>query len=170
MTGAKPQALTAPAPLATEHELAAFASGVAPLDEWLKRRAWRNEAEGASRTFVACAGKRVVGYYSLAAASVLREAASGKVRRNMPDPVPAVLIGRLAVDSAWRGQGVGTDLLRDAVLRIVGAAETVGVRAILVHAISADAKAFYERHGFRPSPLEPMTLMVTIEEARRMMG
>jgi len=170
VTGAKPQALTAPAPLATEHELAAFASGVAPLDEWLKRRAWRNEAEGASRTFVACAGKRVVGYYSLAAASVLREAASGKVRRNMPDPVPAVLIGRLAVDSAWRSQGVGTDLLRDAVLRIIAAAETVGVRAILVHAISADAKTFYERHGFRPSPLKPMTLMVTIEEAKRMMG
>ena len=101
---------------------------------------------------------------------MLREAASGKVRRNMPDPVPAVLIGRLAVDTAWRSQGVGTDLLRDAVLRIVVAAETVGVRAILVHAISAEAKTFYQRHGFRPSPLEPMTLMVTIEEARRMMG
>ena len=141
---------------------------MAPLDEWLKRRAWRNEAEGASRTFVSCAGKRVVGYYSLAAASVLREAASGKVRRNMPDPVPAVLIGRLAVDTAWRGQGVGADLLRDAVLRIVAAAATVGVRAILVHAISANTKTFYQRHGFRPSPLEPMTLMVTIEEARRM--
>jgi predicted N-acetyltransferase YhbS len=167
VTGATPQALTAPTPLAPEHELATFASGVAPLDEWLKRRAWRNEAEGASRTFVACAGLRVVGYYSLAAASVLREATTGKVRRNMPDPVPAVLIGRLAVDSAWRGQGIGADLLRDAVLRIVAAAETVGVRAILVHAISAEAKTFYERHGFRASPLEPMTLMVTIEEAQQ---
>ena len=170
MTGAKPQALTAPAPLSPEHELAAFASGVAPLDEWLKRRAWRNEAEGASRTFVTCAGLRVVGYYSLAAASVLHEAATGKVRHNMPDPVPAVLIGRLAVDAAWRGQGIGADLLRDAVLRIVAAAATVGVRAILVHALSAQAKTFYERHGFRPSPLDPMTLMVTIEEARRMIG
>ena len=170
VTGAKPQALTAPSSLAAAHELADFASGVAPLDEWLKRRAWRNEAEGASRTFVACAGMRVVGYYSLAAASVLREAASGKVRRNMPDPVPAVLISRLAVDAAWRGRGVGTDLLRDAVLRIIAAAETVGVRAILVHAISTDAKTFYQRHGFRPSPLEPMTLMVSIEEAKRMMG
>jgi len=170
VTGAKSQAPSAPAPLAREHELEAFASGVAPLDEWLKRRAWRNEAEGASRTFVCCAGMRVVGYYSLAAASVLREAATGKVRRNIPDPVPAVLIGRLAVDSTWRGQGLGADLLRDAVLRIVGAAETVGVRAILVHAISVEAKTFYERHGFRASPLEPMTLMVTIEEAQRMMG
>jgi GNAT superfamily N-acetyltransferase len=163
-------ALTAPAPLARAHELDAFDCGVAPLDEWLKRRARRNEAEGASRTFVTCSGRRVAGYYSLAAASVLREAATGSVRRNMPEPVPAVLIGRLAVDRAWRGRGLGADLLRDAVLRIVAAAETVGARAILVHAISQEAKAFYERHGFRASPLDPMTLMVTIEEARRMMG
>ena len=170
MRGAKPPPPPAPAPLAPAHELAAFASGVAPLDEWLKRRAWRNETDGASRTFVACVGARVVGYYSLAAASVLHEASTGKVRRNMPDPVPAVLIGRLAVDAAWLGHGIGADLLRDAVLRIVAAAETVGVRAILVHAISPEAKTFYQRHGFRPSPLEPMTLMVTIEEARRAMG
>ena len=88
----------------------------------------------------------------------------------MPGPVPAVLIGRLAVDRDWHGRGIGGDLLRDAVLRIVAAAETVGVRAILVHAASMNAKTFYERHGFRPSPLDPMTLMVTVEEARRMMG
>jgi predicted N-acetyltransferase YhbS len=170
VTSAKPRALTAPAPLVPEHELEAFTSGIAPLDEWLKRRARRNEAEGASRTFVCCAGKRVVGYYSLSAASVLREAATGTVRRNMPDPVPAVLLGRLAVDQAWRGQGLGADLLRDGVLRIIAAAETVGVRTILVHAISHEAKSFYEKHGFRASPVEPMTLMITIEEAQRMLG
>jgi GNAT superfamily N-acetyltransferase len=166
----KPEALRAPAPLASIHALETFSSSVAPLDEWLKRRARRNEAEGASRTFVSGAGRRVVGYYSLAAASVLREATTGAVRRNMPEPVPAVLIGRLAVDRAWQGQGLGADLLHDAVLRILGAAETIGVRAILVHAISADAKTFYERHGFRASPIEPMTLMITVEEARRMIG
>ena len=105
----------------------------------------------------------MVGYYSLSAASVLRAATTGKVRRNMPEPVPAVLIGRLAVDRAWHGRGLGADLLRDAVLRIVAAAGTVGVRAILVHAISDEAKAFYEKHGFRASPLEPMTLMITID-------
>jgi predicted N-acetyltransferase YhbS len=168
VSGAKP-ALTAPAPLGPQHELDAFTSGVAPLDEWLKRRARRNEVEGASRTFVCCAGRRVIGYYSLSAASVLREAATSKVRRNMPEPVPTVLIGRLAVDQAWQGQGLGADLLRNAVLRVVAAAETVGVRAILVHALSEQAKTFYEKHGFRTSPVEPMTLMITVGEAQRML-
>ena len=163
-------ALTAPEPLATDHELDLFESGVATLDEWLQRRARRNEAEGASRTFVICAGRSVVGYYSLAAGSILHASATGRVRRNMPDPVPVLLLGRLAVDRNWHGKGLGADLLYDAVLRAIGAAESVGVRAILVHAISDDAKAFYEKHGFRASPVEPMTLMITIEEARRMLG
>ncbi len=172
MTGAasSTDAPTAPEPLAADHDLDAFASGLEPLDEWLKRRARRNETERASRTFVCCVGRRVIGYYSLAAGSVLHEAAIGKVRRNMPDPVPVVLLGRLAVDKNWQGKGIGADLLCDAVLRVVAAAETVGIRAILVHAISDVAKTFYEKHGFRASPVEPMTLMITIEEAQRMMG
>ena len=87
----------------------------------------------------------------------------------MPDPVPVVLIGRLAVDKAWQGQGLGADMLRDAVLRVVAAAELVGVRAILVHAMSEHARAFYQKHGFHASPVEPLTLMITLEEARRMM-
>jgi GNAT superfamily N-acetyltransferase len=163
-------ALTAPEPLAPDHALDAFDSGVAALDEWLKRRARRNEAEGASRTFVICAGRRVVGYYSLAAGSILHAAATGKVRRNMPDPVPVLLLGRLAIDRAWHGKGLGADLLFDAVLRAIGAADTIGVRAILVHAISDEAKAFYEKHGFHASPVEAMTLMITIDEAQRMLG
>ena len=105
-------ALTAPAPLAPHHELEGSESGVAALDDWLKRRARRNEAEGASRTFVVCAGRRVVGYYSLAAGSILHVEATGKVRRNMPDPVPALLLGRLAVDRTWHGKGLGGDLLQ----------------------------------------------------------
>jgi GNAT superfamily N-acetyltransferase len=87
----------------------------------------------------------------------------------MPEPVPAILIGRLALDQDWRGHGFGADLLHDAVLRIVAAAETIGARAILVHAISTEAKSFYERHGFRASPLDPMMLMVTLDELQRMM-
>jgi len=164
------EALKAPESLSPDHELDAFDCGVAALDDWLKRRSRRNEAEGASRTFVVCSGRRVVGYFSLAAASILHSTATGRVRRNMPDPIPALLLGRLAVDRAWHGKGLGADLLRDAVLRAIAAAETVGVRAILVHAISDEAKAFYEKHGFRASPLEPMTLMITIDEAQRMLA
>lgn len=161
--------LAPPEPLAPDHELDAFDSGVAILDDWLKRRARRNETEGASRTFVLCTGRRVVGFYSLAAGSILHTVATGKVRRNMPDPAPVLLLARLAVDQSWHGKGLGTDLLSNAILRALGAADSVGVRAILVHAISDQAKAFYEKHGFRSPPIEPMTLMVTIDEARRML-
>jgi GNAT superfamily N-acetyltransferase len=160
-------ALSAPCPLAPEHELDAFQCGVEPLDDWLKRHASHNEAEGASRTFVLSAGRRVAGYYSLAASSLLPSAAIGRVRRNMPNPVPVVLLGRLAIDRIWQGRGLGGDLLRDATLRVLGAGEAIGVRAMLVHAISPEAKSFYERHGFKPSPIEPMTLMVTLAEAKR---
>ena len=95
----------------------------------------------------------------------MHAAATGKTRRNMPDPVPVVLLGRLAIDSASQGKGLGADLLRDAVLRTLGAAESIGVRALLVHALSDKAKAFYQRYGFHPSPIEPMTLMITLAEA-----
>lgn len=172
MTGgtASTEGLKAPEPTAPDHDIDTFDSGVATLDEWLKRRARRNEAEGASRTFAVCDGRRVAGYFSLSAGSILHGAATGRVRRNMPDPVPALLLGRLAVDRAWQGKGLGADLLRDAVLRAIGAAEAIGVRAVFVHAISDDAKSFYEKHGFRPSPIEPMTPMITIEEAQRMLA
>jgi len=157
--------LSFPAPLAPEHQLDQFDSGVAPLDEWLRRRARANEAVGASRTFVLCADLRVVGYYSLAAGSIMHTGATGRVRRNMPEPVPVVLLGRLAIDKGWQGRGLGANLLRDAILRTVSAAGTIGVRAILVHAISDAAKAFYEKHGFLASPVDPMTLMITIGDA-----
>ncbi|HEY1933109.1 MAG TPA: GNAT family N-acetyltransferase [Acetobacteraceae bacterium] len=166
MTAHSPD-LSAPRPLAPEHELDRFESGVGPLDDWLKRHARRNEAEGGSRSFVVCAGRRVVGYYSLAAGSLLPGAATGRVRRNMPNPVPVVLLGRLAIDRGWHGKGLGGDLLRDAVLRVLSAGGSIGVRAILVHAISPEAKSFYERHGFTASPIEPLTLMITLAEARR---
>jgi GNAT superfamily N-acetyltransferase len=161
-------ALTAPTLLTAEHDLEAFASGVPPLDDWLKQRARQNEIGGASRTYVVCEGHRVVGYYSLAAGSVLHHMATGRVRRNMPDPVPVALLGRLAVDRGWQGRGIGAFLLRDALLRVIGAAETIGVRALLVHAISDQARGFYEHWGLRRSPVEPMTLMITVDEVRRM--
>jgi GNAT superfamily N-acetyltransferase len=160
---------TAPEPLAPDHQLDAFDSGVEALDQWLKRRARRNEAEGVSRTFVISTDRSVVGYYSLAAGSILHVVATGKVRRNMPDPVPVLLLGRLAVDRRWHGKGLGADLLSDAVLRAIGAADSIGIRAMLVHAISDEAKAFYQKHGFGASPIDAMTLMITIEEAQRML-
>jgi predicted N-acetyltransferase YhbS len=85
----------------------------------------------------------------------------------MPNPIPVVLLGRLAIDHNWQGRGLGADLLRDAVLRTLAASASIGVRAILVHAISAEAKAFYEKFGFRPAPLDPMTLMITVADASR---
>lgn len=169
-SGSDPQLLSPPQPLSQQHELEAFDSGVLSLDAWLKRRGRSNEEEGASRTFVVCSGARIVGYYSLAAGSVLPQVATGQVRRNMPNPVPVILLGRLAVDRAWQGRGLGADLLRDAVLRVLAAGEAIGVRALLVHAISDEAKAFYEHHGFRASPVEPMTLMITLREAQRAFG
>jgi GNAT superfamily N-acetyltransferase len=170
VSGSGETALSAPATLAAEHELGGFESGVGPLDEWLRKRARANEAAGASRTYVVCEGRQVVGYYSLAAGSMLREIATGTVRRNMPDPVPVALLGRLAIDRRWQGKGLGLALLRDAILRVVGAADTIGVRAMLVHAISDEARGFYEHWGFKPSPVDPMTLMITIDEARRMLA
>ena len=164
------QAIIAPEHLTPEHDVAAFDSGVPALDDWLKRRALANEQAGASRTYVVCAGGRVVGYYALATGAVALAAATGRVRRNMPDPVPVMVLGRLAVDRAYQERGSGAGLLRDAILRTLQAAEFGGIRAILVHAISDDAKRFYERHGFVESPVDPMTLMITIADAKKALG
>ena len=161
--GAEP---SAPEPLDPHHDLSSFDSGTPALDDWLKRRALPNQASGASRTYVTCADGRVVGYYALAAGAVAHAAATGRARRNMPDPVPVMVIGRLAIDSNFQGRGLGRALLRDAVLRTMQAAEIAGIRAVLVHAISEDARMFYERCGFRASLVEPMTLMLTMGDAR----
>ena len=117
-----------------------------------------------------CAGGRVVGYHALATGGVAQAQAPGRVRRNMPDPVPVMVLGRLAVDQAYQGRGLGAGLLRDAILRTLQAAELGGIRAILVHAVSEDAKRFYERQGFVVSPVDPMTLMITMADARKALG
>jgi GNAT superfamily N-acetyltransferase len=161
-------AVSAPEHIGPEHDVSSFRSGVAVLDDWLKRRALANDKTGASRTYVVgAADKKVVGYYALANGSVAAQAAAGGTRRNMPDPVPVMVLERLAVDEAYQGHGIGRALLRDAIPRTVQAAETGGIRAILVPAISEDAKRFYEACGFSASPLDPMTLMITIADAER---
>ncbi len=162
--------ISEPGKLSDKHDLTEFDSGEPVLDDWLRRRAARNEQSGASRTYVVCAGKKVVGYYSLSVGAVAHEDAPGRVKRNMPDPVPVMVLGRLAVDRSFQGQGLGTGLLRDAVLRTLQAAEIAGIRAMLVHAISDRAKRFYEGCGFIPSPVHPLTVMVTLAEAERILS
>jgi GNAT superfamily N-acetyltransferase len=159
--------LSAPEKLSRDHDLSQFQCGEPALDERLKKRALLNEESGACRTYVVCIGRRVVAYYALAAGAVAHVDASGRVRRNMPDPVPVMVIGRLATDQSIQGQGIGPALLRNAILRTLQAAEIAGIRAILVHAISARAKRFYEKWGFISSPIEPLTLMITVTEARK---
>jgi GNAT superfamily N-acetyltransferase len=159
------QPLSAPEKLRFDHDLSEFECGEPALDDWLRRRAWQNEESGASRTYVVCSGKQVVGYYALAVGAVAHEQSPGRVRRNMPDPVPVMIIGRLAVHRDYQGRKIGPALLRDAVLRTLQAAEIAGIRAILVHAISDRARQFYEACGFSPSPMDTMTLMITMVEA-----
>lgn len=166
MSAAGGPRLLAPAPLTEAHELAGFRCGEPALDDRLQRRARANQASGASRTYVACEGRGVVGYYCLASGAIAVAAAPSRVRRNMPDPIPMAVIGRLAAHQDRDGRGLGRALLRDAVLRVVQAAAIVGVRGILVHALSPAAKRFYERHGFRESPADPMTLLVTLADAQ----
>ncbi|MFM9970361.1 MAG: GNAT family N-acetyltransferase [Burkholderiales bacterium] len=154
--------LTAPVPLTAAQRLDAFQCTEPALDTWLKQRALRNQSEGASRTFVACVGADVVGYYALAAGSVLHEQTPGSVRRNMPEPIPVAILARLAVHNDWRGRGLGADLLKDAVLRATRLASEMGIRALVCHAISTEAKRFYLHHAFVESPSEPMMLMLNI--------
>lgn len=157
----------APERLSSDHDLSAFNSGNPVLDDWLRRRALRNQERGGARTYVICADKRVVGYYALAAGAVAQAEATGRARRNMRDPVPVMVLGRLAMDEGFQGRGLGRALLRDAILRTMQAADIAGIRAILIHAISEDAKRFYERCGFQASPVDPMTLMITLADAQK---
>ena len=158
--------LRPPERLHANHRIDDFDSGSPPLDEWLRSRALRNDAVGASRTYVVCQGARVIAFCSLANGAVLHAGAPGRVRRNMPDPIPAMVLGRLAVDRRLQGRGLGRTLLRDALLRTLQAADTAGIRAILVHAKDEPARAFYEHCGFLPSPIEPLTLMLPLKDAR----
>lgn len=159
----------APELLTTKHQTQNFDCGVESLNIWLQRRAAANQLSGASRTFVACDEDNVVGYYALATSAVAPIAASGRFRRNMPEPVPVVVLARLAVASSHNGQGLGRALFQDAAQRVVHAADVIGIRGLIVHALSEEAKAFYLRLGLDESPLEPMTLMITVQDLQAAM-
>ena len=162
--------IQSPEPLTADHALGGFDSGVASLDDWLRRRALQNQASGASRTFVVCDEGQVVAYYALAASAVAPDAAPGRFRRNMPDPIPVVVLARLAIARDHQGRGLGRALFQDAANRVIHAADTIGIRGLLVHAISEEAKTFYVRLGLDPSPLEPMTLMTTVADLKAALG
>lgn len=153
-----------PEPINSSYQLDGFDSGESVLDDWLKQRALDNDSQGASRTFVVHEEKKVIAYYCLATGSVDAPQAPGKIRRNMPNPIPVMILGRLAVDKQWQKSGVGKGMLKDAVLRTMKVSQDAGVRALLVHAISESAKHFYKRYGFIESPIAPMTLMLSIKD------
>lgn len=144
--------------------------GTDSLDQWLKRRSLKNQIQGASRTYVVCDAGRVVAYYALASGAVTTTEAVGRFRRNMPDPIPVVVLGRLAVDQTWQGQGFGRALVRDAAMRVIQAADAIGIRGITVHALSDVAKAFYEKMGFEPSPIDSYLLMMTLPDLMKACG
>lgn len=158
---------SAPQPIGSEDDVADFDSGEPSLDEWLRKRAMINQATGASRCFVTCRDRYVVGYYALATGSVQRLEASRRVGQGMPEPIPVVLLGRLAVDLKEQGRSLGSNLLRDAIARTVEAAEIIGVRALLVHALHERARDFYLHYDFEPSPTDSLHLMLLMKDARR---
>lgn len=158
--------LDAPVPLKEQHKLSDFDCGETTLNEWLIRRAKSNQISGASRTFVVCDKGKVAAFYSLASGGVTSLSCSGKIKRNMPNPIPVVFLARLAVANSYKRKGIGRALVRDASIRVVAAAETIGIRALVIHAIDNNAKEFYQSLGFDPSPLDPLMLMATLTHLR----
>jgi GNAT superfamily N-acetyltransferase len=165
---------SAPEPLRARHDVSRFSNGIHPsLDLWLRERALTSEGLSA-RTYVVCSTQeldRVVGYFSIAAAMEQRIALpSAKLRRGLPEQVPLLLIGRLAVDAQWRGQGLGSALLADALRRCLAASEIAGARGVIAHAIDEAAVGFYEKHGFVRCPLGERVMLMTIETVRSLVG
>jgi GNAT superfamily N-acetyltransferase len=159
-------AISAPELLAAHHDLSVFDSGEVSLDEWLNKRALPNQASGASRTFVVCDGPKVIGYYALASGAVTAAVVPGRFRRNMPDPIPVVLLGRLAIDRTYQGRGLGRSLFRDAAMRVLHAADAIGIRGMVVHALSDDARKFYLALGFTECPNDPLVLVVMLQDMK----
>lgn len=153
---------TPPVPLTPRHDLLNFRCGKPALDDWLRQRALRNEGT-AGRTYVVCTGGTVVAYYCLATASTRHSDTPGRLRRNMPDPVPMLVIARLAVNGAHQGRRLGSALLRDALHRAAAAHRLIGFRALVVQAKDDEATAFYGQYGFREHPSGTRTLFLPIE-------
>lgn len=165
------RSLSAPTSLASLHDVADFSCGEASLDTWLQKRALKNEKLGASRTYVVCTGDgdalTVVAYYALAVGSLAHSMVPNPLKRNMPDPIPVMILARLAVDARYVGYKIGTALVRDALLRTYKAREIAGIRALLVHALNEKAAQFYENLGFIKSPFDEYILFLSLQSALR---
>ena len=159
-----------PEPLNSQHDLSRFNSGNSVQKAWLVERAVKNQEDGATRTFVVCNEMLVVGYYALALGQVNRADAPGAITRGMPDPVPMMVLARLAVDQSCQSLGLGRNLVRDAVERTLRVSMDAGVRGLLVSAIDDKARAFYEKLGFVSSRADPNVLMMRLKTAAAAMG
>ncbi len=158
--------ITAPVLIHSDLDLAAFSCAKPLLDQWLQKHALKNENSGASRTYVVAKGRQVIAWYSIAAGAVVRINTPGPISRNMPAPIPVMILGRLAVAVDYQGQGFGSAMVRDAVKRTLIAANITGIRALMVHALDEEAFAFYQKIGFIPSPSQPLTLFLGIQGIR----
>ena len=156
--------ISAPALLTADHDVSQFDCQHPSLTDWLKKRALANNQQRGSRTHVVCDGVRVVGFHALAAGSVEHAASPKSLTRNMPKPIPAIILGRLAVDLHYQRQGIGAGLLQDAIFRALSAANQVAARVLLCHAIDDEARTFYLKHGFVQSPVEDMTVMLDLSK------
>jgi GNAT superfamily N-acetyltransferase len=152
-------------PISEAHDLTDFDCGVPVLNEWLNKRAFANDRSGASRTYVLCREATVTGYYCLSTGAIDHSVSPNQLRRNMPNPIPVVVLGRLAVDLRFQHQRLGSLLVRDAILRSVEVAKIAGAVALVVHALSDEARRFYLSLGFSELPLQPMTLFLLMRTA-----
>jgi GNAT superfamily N-acetyltransferase len=171
VTETKPS-FSPPALLSEAHDASIFDCGEPALDDWLRNRALPNLRVAASRTYVVCPAEsnRIIGYFALSMGQILAQETLGSMRRNMPKQIPAVMLGRLAIDHAWQGKGLGQALLADAVRRALRAGTEVAARLMIVHAISPAAEAFYRHHGFARLPLEPPTFALDLLKLRELKG
>jgi predicted N-acetyltransferase YhbS len=158
--------ITTPEPISPNHNFANFTCGKPVLDDWLIKKALKNQTDGSSRTFIVMDSDldQVVGYYCLSTGSVSHELAPGNVRRNMPDPIPIILLGRLAVHVDYVNQGIGRGLMKDCYKRAASVAEQVGVRALIVHALDDESRHYYLNLGFTESTIQERTLMIRMKD------
>ncbi|WP_375466305.1 GNAT family N-acetyltransferase, partial [uncultured Methylobacterium sp.] len=172
-TGSEETALfDAPVLLTEAHDGSAFDSGEPVLDDWLRQRAWHNLQNAASRSYVVCptGANRIIGYAALNMGQILAQDVTGAMRRNMPRHIPAILLGRLAIDRAWQGHGLGRAMLADVIHRASWASMEVSARLVVVHAISPAAEAFYRHHGFTRLPVETPTLALDLIKMQKIGG